>query len=67
MSLKHFKRLREGNLKNIESTNLHLGPDHDLKQINSLLISMIYPILEKQGLLQNSRLRNPDEKQTEKP
>ncbi|WP_074381302.1 Na/Pi cotransporter family protein [Bartonella doshiae] len=61
MSLKHFKRLREGDLKNIESSSLHLDTVRDLKQINSLLTSMIYPILEAQGLLQSSRLRNPVE------
>ncbi|WP_375649717.1 Na/Pi cotransporter family protein [Bartonella sp. OT172YNZD] len=67
MSLKHFKRLREGDLKNVESSSLHLDTVRDLKQINSLLTSMIYPILEEQGLLQSSRLRNPAEEQTEKP
>ncbi|WP_375606943.1 Na/Pi cotransporter family protein [Bartonella sp. AC142YNZD] len=66
MSLKHFKRLREGDLKNVESSSLHLDTVRDLKQINSLLTSMIYPILEEQGLLQSSRLRNPVEEQTEK-
>ncbi|WP_455465632.1 Na/Pi cotransporter family protein [Bartonella sp. B39] len=66
MNLKHFKRLREGDLKNIESSSLHLDTVRDLKQINSLLTSMIYPILEAQGLLQSSRLRNPTEQQTTK-
>ncbi|WP_336279497.1 Na/Pi cotransporter family protein [Bartonella sp. CB175] len=67
MGLKHFKRLREGGIKNIESSSLHLDTVRDLKQINSLLTSMTYPILEAQGLLQSSRLRNPPEKLTEKP
>ncbi|WP_273719826.1 MULTISPECIES: Na/Pi cotransporter family protein [unclassified Bartonella] len=66
MSLKHFKRLREGDLKNVESSSLHLDTVRDLKQINSLLTSMIYPILEAQGLLQSSRLRNPTDQQTSK-
>ncbi|WP_455476461.1 Na/Pi cotransporter family protein [Bartonella sp. B17] len=66
MSLKHFKRLREGDLKNAESSSLHLDTVRDLKQINSLLTSMIYPILEAQGLLKSSRLRNPSEQQTAK-
>ncbi|WP_375660732.1 Na/Pi cotransporter family protein [Bartonella sp. CL71SXKL] len=66
MSLKHFKRLREGDIKNVESSSLHLDTVRDLKQINSLLTSMIYPILEEQGLLQSSRLRTPAEEQTEK-
>ncbi|WP_273759332.1 Na/Pi cotransporter family protein [Bartonella sp. ML70XJBT.G] len=67
MSLKHFKRLREGDLKNVESSSLHLDTVRDLKQINSLLTSMIYPILEAKGLLQSSRLRNPTDQQTRKP
>ncbi|WP_156850729.1 Na/Pi cotransporter family protein [Bartonella refiksaydamii] len=66
MSLKHFKRLRESDLKNVESSSLHLDTVRDLKQINSLLTSMIYPILEAQGLLQSSRLCNPTEQQTAK-
>ncbi|EJF78679.1 Na/Pi-cotransporter II-related protein [Candidatus Bartonella washoeensis] len=66
MSLKHFKRLREGNFKNVESSSLHLDTVRDLKQINSLLTSMIYPILEAKGLLKSSRLRNPSEQQTVK-
>ncbi|KEC54641.1 Na/Pi cotransporter family protein [Bartonella koehlerae] len=61
MNLKHFKRLREGELKNVESSSLHLDTVRDLKQINSLLTSMIYPILEAKGLLKSSRLRNPNE------
>ncbi|ETS11359.1 Na/Pi cotransporter family protein [Bartonella henselae] len=61
MNLKHFKRLREGELKNVESSSLHLDTVRDLKQINSLLTSMIYPILEAKGLLKSSRLRNPTE------
>ncbi|WP_336288228.1 MULTISPECIES: Na/Pi cotransporter family protein [unclassified Bartonella] len=66
MSLKHFKRLREGDFKNVESSSLHLDTVRDLKQINSLLTSMIYPILEAQGLLQSSRLRPPPKQQIAK-
>ncbi|WP_332060497.1 Na/Pi cotransporter family protein [Bartonella sp. CB74] len=66
MSLKHFKRLREGDFKNVESSSLHLDTVRDLKQINSLLTSMIYPILEAQGLLQSSRLRPPPNQQIAK-
>ncbi|WP_455478160.1 Na/Pi cotransporter family protein [Bartonella sp. B10] len=67
MDLKHFKRLREGDLKNVVSSSLHLDIVRDLKQINSLLTSMIYPILEAQGLLQSSRLRDPAEPKMAKP
>ncbi|WP_455473802.1 Na/Pi cotransporter family protein [Bartonella sp. B30(2025)] len=59
MSLKHFKCLSENEFQNVESSSLHLDTVRNLKQINSLLTSMIYPILEAQGLLKNSRLCNP--------
>ncbi|KEG19241.1 Na/Pi cotransporter family protein [Bartonella bacilliformis] len=63
-SLKYFKRLREGDALNVEASNLHLNTIHDLEQINSLLTSMVYPVLEEQGLLQSSRLRTSPEQQT---
>ncbi|ABM45435.1 hypothetical protein X471_00094 [Bartonella bacilliformis str. Heidi Mejia] len=63
-SLKYFKRLREGEALNVEASNLHLNTIHDLEQINSLLTSMVYPVLEEQGLLQSSRLRTSPEQQT---
>lgn len=56
-SLKHFQRLRQGDEKSVESSSLHLDTLRDLKQINSLLTSIAYPILEEQGLLKSSRLR----------
>lgn len=59
MSLKHFKYLRKGGIKNMESSSLYLDTMRDLKQINSLLTSMVYPILEAQGLLKSSRLQTP--------
>lgn len=52
----HFDRLRDGTLKSVETSSIHLDTIRDLKQINSLLTSMAYPVLEEQGLLQGSRL-----------
>ena len=52
----HFERLREGTAKSVETSSIHLDTIRDLKQINSLLASMAYPVLEEQGLLQGSRL-----------
>lgn len=52
----HFQRLRAGDEKSIQSSSLHLDTLRDLKQINSLLTSIAYPILEEQGLLKSSRL-----------
>lgn len=58
---RHFERLREGTTKSIETSSLHLDTVRDLKQINSLLASLAYPILEEHDLLLGSRLRTEDE------
>lgn len=55
-SSSHFARLREGTVKSLETSTIHLDTIRDLKQINSLLASMAYPVLEEQGLLRGSRL-----------
>jgi phosphate:Na+ symporter len=55
-SKSHFARLREGTVKSLETSTIHLDTIRDLKQINSLLASMAYPVLEEQGLLRGSRL-----------
>jgi len=56
-SLRHFERLREGTARSIETSSLHLDTIRDLKQINSLLASIAYPVLEEHGLLGSTRLR----------
>ncbi len=56
-SQKHFLRLRDGTAKSIETSSIHLDTIRDLKQINSLLASIAYPVLEEQGLLRSSRLK----------
>lgn len=53
----HFERLREGTLRSLETSSLHLDTIRDLKQVNSLLASIAYPVLEEEGLLRGSRLR----------
>ncbi len=55
-SKSHFVRLREGTVKSLETSTIHLDTIRDLKQINSLLAAMAYPVLEEQGLLRGSRL-----------
>jgi len=55
-SQSHFLRLRDGTPKSVETSSIHLDTIRDLKQINSLLASMAYPVLEEQGLLKGSRL-----------
>ncbi|UGY11464.1 Na/Pi cotransporter family protein [Phyllobacterium pellucidum] len=54
---RHFSRLREGTPRSLETSSIHLDTIRDLKQINSLLASMAYPVLEEQGLLNTTRLR----------
>lgn len=60
-SRRHFERLREGTTKSIETSSLHLDTVRDLKQINSLLAPLAYPVLEEHGLLLNSRLIDTEE------
>jgi len=56
ISLRHFRRLQEGIKKSVESSSLHYDTIGDLRQINSLLAFIAYPVLEKQGLMQSTRL-----------
>ncbi len=54
---RHFERLRQGTEKSVETSSIHLDTIRDLKQINSLLATIAYPVLEAQGLLSGSRLK----------
>ena len=56
-SQNHFARLGEGTAKSVETSSIHLDTIRDLKQINALLASMAYPVLEEQGMLRGSRLK----------
>ncbi|WP_173931886.1 Na/Pi cotransporter family protein [Chelativorans sp. Marseille-P2723] len=56
---RHFERLRKRKNVSVESSSLHLDTIRDLKQINSLLASSAYPVLEQEGLLRASRLDVP--------
>ncbi len=53
----HFQRLREGTIRSVETSSIHLDTIRDLKQINSLLASMAYPVLEGKGMLGGTRLK----------
>jgi phosphate:Na+ symporter len=55
---RHFSRLREGTTRSLETSSIHLDTIRDLKQVNSLLAAMAYPVLEEQGLLNTTRLRS---------
>jgi phosphate:Na+ symporter len=54
----HLARLREGRPESIESSSLHLDILRDLKRIHSHICSVAYPVLERLGELQTSRLRD---------
>jgi phosphate:Na+ symporter len=65
----HLQRLRERRPESIESSSLHLDVLRDLKRIHSHICSVAYPVLEREGALQPSRLRvvepgdaSPDDK-----
>jgi phosphate:Na+ symporter len=53
----HFARLRDGRAESIESSSLHLDILRDLKRIHSHICSVAYPVLERTGALQPSRLK----------
>jgi phosphate:Na+ symporter len=53
----HLARLREGRSESMESSSLHLDILRDLKRIHSHICSVAYPVLERAGELQPSRLK----------
>ncbi|MBP1876078.1 phosphate:Na+ symporter [Ensifer adhaerens] len=53
---KHIHRLATGNSASIETSSLHIDTMRDIKEINSLLVSIAYPVLSQAGLLRASRL-----------
>ena len=53
----HLARLREGRPESIESSSLHLDILRDLKRIHSHICSAAYPVLERAGELQPTRLK----------
>ena len=64
-SEQHMNRLREGSAASIDSSPIHLDVIRDLAQINSLLASTAYPILEQSGALLSSRLKSFNEDASE--
>jgi phosphate:Na+ symporter len=56
----HLARLREGRSESMESSSLHLDILRDLKRIHSHICSVAYPVLERAGELQPSRLKEID-------
>jgi phosphate:Na+ symporter len=56
----HLARLRDGRSESIESSSLHLDILRDLKRIHSHICSVAYPVLERAGELQPSRLKDAE-------
>jgi phosphate:Na+ symporter len=54
----HIARLRENTADSVETSSLHLDLLSELKRINSHICSIAYPILESQGALAATRLRD---------
>ncbi|MCA0277916.1 MAG: Na/Pi cotransporter family protein [Proteobacteria bacterium] len=53
---RHLKRLQSGTVQSIETSDIHLEAVRALKEFNSLLVSVAYPILTESGDLLESRL-----------
>ncbi len=53
---RHLARLQSGNAESIETSDIHLECLRALKEINSLLVTVAYPILKDSGHLLESRL-----------
>ncbi|MGR3700146.1 MAG: PhoU domain-containing protein [Roseovarius sp.] len=54
---RHLMRLQDGDPRSRETSSLHLDILRDLKRINAHLVSVAHPILDEEGLLIESRLR----------
>ncbi|MFD1882800.1 Na/Pi cotransporter family protein [Paracoccus pacificus] len=58
---KHLARLRQGHAESVETSDIHLEVVRSLKEINSLLVKVAYPILAERGDLLESRLAGDDD------
>jgi len=53
----HFARIRAGRIESRETSSMHLDVLRDMKRINSHIAAAAYPVLDRQGELLPSRLR----------
>lgn len=58
---RHLARLSAGNAESVETSDIHLTTVRALKEINSMLVMIGYPILTESGHLLDSRLSVPAE------
>ncbi|WP_022703095.1 Na/Pi cotransporter family protein [Pseudorhodobacter ferrugineus] len=56
---RHLERLRNAHADSIETSDIHLETVRAFKEINSLLVTVAYPILTESGHLLESRLAQP--------
>jgi phosphate:Na+ symporter len=56
---RHLERLRNNHSASIDTSDIHLETVRELKEINSLLVTVAYPILTESGHLLESRLAQP--------
>lgn len=54
----HLMRLRSGTPESVETSDMHLEAARAFKEINSLLVTVAYPLLTESGDLLQSRLTN---------
>jgi phosphate:Na+ symporter len=57
---RHLERLRAGHATSVATSDIHLETVRGLKEINSLLVTVAYPILTESGHLLQSRLTQLD-------
>lgn len=57
---RHLMRLRGGTPESVETSDMHLEAARALKEINSLLVTVAYPLLTESGDLLQSRLAKAD-------
>jgi len=56
---RHLERLRNAHADSIDTSDIHLETVRAFKEINSLLVTVAYPILTESGQLLGSRLAQP--------
>jgi len=59
-SMEHMDRMRAGKKETLATNDLHLDILRDLKRINSHLTQLAYSVLEEQGELYDTRLKEID-------
>jgi len=55
---RHFRRLRKGHAESMHTSSLHLDMLRDLKRVSAHLVSVAHPILDEEGMLVESRLKD---------